>query len=69
MYFFILSYFLIHWDILAPAGESVFEVHRAPEHSQDETLVISISPDVFRGGREKRGEKIQLKTQEIQAIA
>lgn len=35
----------------------MFEEHGAPEHSRDETPVISISPDVFRGRREKRGGK------------
>lgn len=39
----------------------VSEVHGAPEHSQDETLVISISPDVFRGRRERRGKRFNTK--------
>lgn len=55
-------FFIIHRDILGEAGESVVEAHEAPVHSRDETLVISISPDVFRGRREEeRGEKIQQK--------
>lgn len=43
---------------LKEAGESFFffEVQRMPEHSEDETLVISISTDVFRG-RERRRRK------------
>lgn len=50
-------FFTIHRDVLGEAGESVFEARPAPEHSQDETLVISISQDVFRGRGEKKREK------------
>lgn len=44
-----------HRDIFSEAGESLLEARRAAQHSQDETLVISISPDAFRGRREKKG--------------
>lgn len=48
---------IIHWSILGEAGASFFsEVHCAPEHSWDEMLLISISPAVFRGKRERRGK-------------
>lgn len=36
-------------------------MHGAPGHSQDETLVISISPDAFRGSREMRGKRFNAK--------
>lgn len=56
----------IHRDILGDAGESLLEAcraarHNTAQHSRDETLVICISPDVFRGRRGKRGGWMRLK--------
>lgn len=43
--------------LLGEAGESVLKMHRAPQRSQDETLIISISPEVIRGSRKESGEE------------
>lgn len=71
LYIIIIIIFIIHRDILSEAGESQLEVCKAAKRSKDETLIISISPDVFRGGRRetRKGGKIQLKAQEIQHVA